>query len=118
MEAFNAAFDVAPPPTVTEQQVGLPLSLQDGPSNALPAAPTIRDVSPSVVSSPAEALFATVRDAIHRLLNARMKEADLATALGVSNAQAKAWLHRLVEEGSLEKQKKPAGYVVKQGRLF
>jgi hypothetical protein len=35
-----------------------------------------------------------------------------------ANAQAKAWLQRLVDEGTLEKQKKPAGYVVKQKRLF
>ena len=33
-------------------------------------------------------------------------------------SMAKAWLQRLVDEGVLEKQKKPAGYVVKQKRLF
>ena len=42
----------------------------------------------------------------------------MAAALGVPNAQAKAWLQRLVEEGVLEKQKKSAGYIVKQKRLF
>ena len=36
----------------------------------------------------------------------------------ISNEQAKAWLQRLVDEGVLEKQKKPAGYIVKQKRLF
>ena len=34
------------------------------------------------------------------------------------DAQAKAWLQRLVDEGVLEKQKKPAGYIVKQSSLF
>lgn len=47
-----------------------------------------------------------------------MKDAEVATALDVSNAQAKAWLQRLIDAGVLEKQKKPAGYIVKQKRLF
>ena len=69
-------------------------------------------------STPAEMLFAAVRIAIPQLLSAPMKDSEVATALVVSNAQAKAWLQRLVDEGVLEKQKKPAGYVVKQKRLF
>ena len=47
-----------------------------------------------------------------------MKDAEVAVALDVSNAQAKAWLQRLVDEGVIEKQKKPAGYIVKQSSLF
>ncbi len=47
-----------------------------------------------------------------------MKDAEVAAALDVSNTQAKAWLQRLVEEGVIEKRKKPAGYVVKQSSLF
>lgn len=69
-------------------------------------------------STPADALFATVREMVWRLLKVPMKDAEIAAVLGVSNAQAKAWLQRLVDEGVLEKQKKPAGYVVKQKRLF
>lgn len=68
--------------------------------------------------SPADALFATVRDVIQRLLKAPMKDAEVATALGVSNAQAKAWLQRLIDDGVIEKQKKPVGYIVKPDRLF
>ena len=68
--------------------------------------------------SPADALFAAARDEIQRLLKAPMKEAEVAVALEVSTAQAKAWLQRLVKEGVLEKQKKPAGYIVKQSHLF
>ena len=73
---------------------------------------------PNPESTPAEVLFAAVRTAIQQLLSKRMKDAQVAAALDVSNAQAKAWLQRLVDEGVLEKQKKPAGYVVKQKRLF
>lgn len=84
------------------------------PSPATPPEPATRDVGPA----PAEALFAAVRLSIRQLLTVPMKDADVATALDVSPAQAKAWLHRLVDEGILEKQKKPAGYIVKQRRLF
>ena len=73
---------------------------------------------PQPESTPAEVLFAAVRTAIQQLLSTPMKDAEVAAALDVSNAQAKTWLQRLVDEGVLEKQKKPAGYVVKQKRLF
>jgi DNA processing protein len=69
-------------------------------------------------SPPAEVVFAAVRTAIQQLLSAPMKDAEVATALGVLNVQAKAWLQRLVDEGVVEKQKKPAGYIVKQSSLF
>jgi predicted transcriptional regulator len=42
-----------------------------------------------------------------------MKDTEVAAALEVSTAQAKAWLQRLLDEGVLEKQKKPAVYVIK-----
>jgi DNA processing protein len=46
------------------------------------------------------------------------KDADFAVALGVSSAQAKVWLKRLLKEGVVEKQRKPPGYIVKQSNLF
>lgn len=55
---------------------------------------------------------------LFRIGSGRAKDAEVAAALDVSNAQAKAWLQRLVDEGVIEKQKKSAGYVVKQKRLF
>lgn len=69
-------------------------------------------------SNPAETLFAAVRVVLQGLLKIPMKDTEVAAALDVSNAQAKAWLQRLVDEGVLEKQKKPAGYSVKQSGLF
>jgi DNA processing protein len=68
--------------------------------------------------SPAEALFATVRESMLRLLKTPMKDADIAAVLDVSTAQARAWLQRLVNDGALEKRKKPAGYIAKQKQLF
>lgn len=68
--------------------------------------------------TPAEALFRVVTEQLRGLLSHPMKDADIASALDVSTAQAKLWLQRLVEQGVVKKQKKPAGYVIKQKQLF
>ena len=82
------------------------------------AKPEAADSLPTTAATPADTLFSAVREAIQLLLKAPMKDAEVAAALDVSNAQAKAWLQRLVDEGVIEKQKKPAGYIVKQSSLF
>ncbi|MDO8894665.1 DNA-processing protein DprA [Nitrosomonas sp.] len=69
-------------------------------------------------SAQAETLFGTVRELLRQLLKTPMKDAEIAAALDVSNAQAKAWLQRLLDEGAIEKQKKSAAYVVKNSSLF
>lgn len=76
--------------------------------------------SPSVYATlaPAEVLFGSVREVIQMLLKVPMKDTAVAAALDVSNTQAKAWLQRLLDEGVVEKQKKPAGYIARQSRLF
>lgn len=68
--------------------------------------------------APDESVFAAVRQAARRVLTAPTKDAEFAEALGVSSAQAKVWLKRLMEEGVIEKNRKPPGYVVKQSNLF
>ncbi|WP_340108462.1 DNA-processing protein DprA [Pikeienuella sp. HZG-20] len=65
-------------------------------------------------SSPAELLFGAVRASMQQLLKEPMKEPDIAEALDISKAQAKIWLQRLVEEGVIQKNKKPVSYEVKQ----
>ena len=107
---LDVVSDTQPPATASEE---LPPVTTD------PVAP-IGEAKESLQpdSTPAEVLFAAVRTAIQQLLSAPMKDAEVAAALDVSSAQAKAWLQRLIDEGVLEKQKKPAGYVVKQKRLF
>jgi DNA processing protein len=82
------------------------------------ATPEVPRTMATTPSTPADTLFAAVRGVIQLLLKSPMKDAGVAAALDVSTAQAKAWLQRLVDEGVIEKQKKPAGYVVKQSRLF
>lgn len=64
-------------------------------------------------STPADVLFAAVRAAIRQVLRAPMEDAEVATALNVSHAQAAAWLQRLVEEDVIEKLSRPARFRVK-----
>lgn len=94
------------------------LILERVPMEELGSAAPIGQVGESLKreSIPAEVIFAAVREVALKLLSTPMKESEVATALDVSNTQAKAWLQRLVAEGVLEKQKKPAGYVIKQNR--
>lgn len=68
--------------------------------------------------SPAEKLIQTIKEVIPQLLTTPMKDVDVAAALNVTTAQAKAWLQILLKEGLIEKKKKPAGYIVKQTSLF
>lgn len=96
------------------------MPLEEPPSLTPEAVAPTDDAKESMLpeSPPAELLFAAVRAAIQQLLITPMKDAEVAAALVVSHGQAKAWLQRLVNEGVLEKQKRPAGYIVKQKRLF
>lgn len=109
------AFDMArTPPRVQEKLPELKASIER--AAPLICAPIARSVDPE--STPASTLFSAVREVIQLVLKSPMKDSGVAAALGVSNAQAKAWLQRLVDEGVIEKQKKPAGYVVRQSGLF
>jgi DNA processing protein len=96
------------------------LTREPAPSTALALDALSEAASPVEVtaSTPADTLFAAVRGAIKLLLTSPMKDAEVAAALDVSTTQAKTWLRRLVDEGVIEKQKKPAGYIVKQSCLF
>jgi predicted Rossmann fold nucleotide-binding protein DprA/Smf involved in DNA uptake len=76
---------------------------------------TAPDAPPSVA---ADALFGVVRRLVSELLSTPKKASEVAVTLNITVSQANAWLERLVDEGVLEKRKKPAGYVVKQNGLF
>jgi DNA processing protein len=132
VDSFNAVFNANMPTHAASAQIGLALFSNGRPPDTLPATSAVRETAPTqengagireankaaeIASTPAEALFAAAREAIQRLLNTPMKDVEVAAALEVSNAQAKAWLQRLLAEGVLEKQKKPAAYILKQRRL-
>ena len=80
--------------------------------------PESREALVQAQKGPADALSAAAREAFRQLLIAPMKDIEVAAALGISTAQAKIWLQRFVEEGVLEKRKKPNVYIAKQFRLF
>jgi DNA processing protein len=60
-------------------------------------------------ASPADELFAKVRELLTRMDTAKT-EGKVAEELRVSKGQAKEWLHRLVGEGVLERLSKPIRY--------
>lgn len=108
---------IEPAPPLTSVLVDTPIQPTPEPALSAALAPETKPI-PTAASTPADTLFAAVREVIQQLLRTPMKDAEVASALDVSNAQAKAWLQRLIDEGAIEKQKKPAGYIVKQSRLF
>jgi len=124
-DAFESVFGVvAPKPRPSSDAAPLDEPVEPTPEPAPSAAraseAALEATSPmaSTPSTPADTLFAAVRGVIQELLKTPMKDAEVSAALDVSSAQAKAWLQRLVEEGVIEKQKKAAGYIVKQSSLF
>lgn len=142
VDALRAVFDTVTPASVqppqsafalfsTDETTEVPLSMpwvaepppaietpsESAPPPAEPPGNKALEPTPEP-AAPADRLFAVVREAITSLLKTTMKDSEVAATLDVSSAQAKAWLQRLVNEGVIEKQKKPAGYIVKQSRLF
>lgn len=88
--------------------------LPEDTSPGMPAEASTQTANPTA----AEVLFAAVSASIRQVLVVPMKDIDVASALAVSPAQTKVWLQRLVDEGVIEKQKKPGCYFVKEKRLF
>ena len=68
--------------------------------------------------TPAEMLFSAVKQSMQKILLRPMKDTEVAAALDVSNAQAKTWLQRLVEDGMVEKTTRPVQYVLRKPDLF
>jgi predicted Rossmann fold nucleotide-binding protein DprA/Smf involved in DNA uptake len=100
---------------VREEQINLsPVE-----SPAPPSERTIMMQNSIIAPSPAEALFEKVRELLCKFDTPRT-DAEVAGMLRVSKSQAKEWLERLVEEGTLEKLKKPTRYrvILPSDRLF
>jgi predicted Rossmann fold nucleotide-binding protein DprA/Smf involved in DNA uptake len=126
-EAFNEALAVEPMKQGSPLEIELPF---EEPPTPEPTEPTIAPVSlpespaPTPLPTdqpitPAEDLFAKVRELLEKM-TATKTETEIAADLQVNKAQARDWLQRLVEEGVLEKLSKPARYraVSSIGRLF
>ena len=121
-EASSSSFSVREPPPPeysTPKPESAAHTADTAPEPAVVKAPELGTSAPvAPPPTPAEALFAAVRESARRVLTTPTKDADFAVALGVSSAQSKVWLKRLLEEGVVEKQRKPPGYIVKQSNLF
>lgn len=115
--AATAAAAAAHPSGMARQHPAATTAEQNE-SGTQPSMTAMPDEPPAQELNPAQLLFAAVRESMSRLLTAPMNDAAVAQELAIAPAQAKAWLKRLLDEGLIEKQKKPAGYVVKKKGLF
>lgn len=87
------------------------------PQNLLPVDPSCPTLSVETPQNPADELFDKVRELLGKIQPPKT-EAEVAADLNVSNAQAKKWLQRLVDEGFLEKHAKPVRYGPKAQSMF
>lgn len=69
-------------------------------------------------TEPAEALFKVVGELVLSLLQEPHTEAEVAKALDVNKKQARDWLHRLVEQGQIERKGRPIRYRRSQPDLW
>ncbi|PZW99341.1 putative Rossmann fold nucleotide-binding protein DprA/Smf involved in DNA uptake [Pseudomonas sp. 478] len=72
----------------------------------------------NTAEDPSDILFSVVRELIFEVLKSPMKDVEIASVLGVSVTQARTWLHYLIDEGVVVKQKKVATYILKPKPLF
>lgn len=82
----------------------------------VPAAPI--DDEQSTAIEPADLVFEAARSAIKTVLSTPLKDVEIAAEIQVSRAQTKEWLDRLVDEGTIERIKRPAGYRLSPKKLF
>ncbi len=141
VDSFEAVFDVRTGSVASSPQSGLALfdgapaactvqkESDPGDAASVPAADNTPSVSDSVGTyaqppasvseespvdaTPAGLLFSAVRTSIQMLLIHPMKDTEVATALDVSNAQARRWLKRLIDEGVVIRLSRQAGFALK-----
>ena len=78
-------------------------------ADVLPSEPTTLSQHANLPVSPAEELFAKVKEILQRMETPKT-DVEVAEELNVSKSQAKVWLQRLVSEGVLQKLSKPVRY--------
>ena len=111
--AENAAHEL--------RQDSLPLLVKESPLQEVTTEPVQEVVAQAPVpptrpvlsegeQDPAAQLFSAVRTIVGKTLLEPTSEEGVARLLGVSKTQAKHWLKRLVEDGAIEKMKKPVRY--------
>ena len=111
LELLSAPVVGEPPPRQSELWAG---GVVAAPADPVPAPPEASETpeTPALIDapqSPAEQLFAKVRELMKQMAEAQT-DADVAQTLGVSKSQVKVWIERLLQEGVLEKLSKPTRY--------
>lgn len=131
VEAFEAVLDTSPSliPVEREASIGLFSNgmVQDSVTDTAQKKPQVQimeeislplHMSEEAELSPAQRLFATVREVIRQLLKKPMTDTEIAEILELSPLQTRVWLQRLVDEGLLEKKNKPVRYCLKESGFF
>ena len=131
VDAFEAVFATLPTAITVEREVSIGLFSNGGIQNSVmekaqekPQIQFVQEISlPVIVSqdaelSPAQRLFATVREVIRQLLKKPMTDTEIAERLELSIVQARVWLQHLVDEGLLKKMNNPVRYVIKEPGFF
>jgi len=123
LEVALTAAAPSPPKVAEQNQLEFGATTSSGPVAASPAAPVRmppRPDSPKSVEpkDPAGMLYETVRDLILGVLSEPKKAAEVAAALEVTQRQAETWLGKLLEQGWVEKTKRPVRYVRHSSGLF
>lgn len=126
-EAFTEVFTVEHTPgKALHGQDELSFAVHEAPgkpyeaqADVLLSEPTTPSQTAKSPASPAEELFAKVKEILKRMETPKT-DAEVAEELNVSKSQAKAWLQRLVSEGVLQKLSQPVRYqaVSSLGTLF
>ena len=116
VDAFQAVIaGELPPQTEVHTQALMPITIETDDTLfanrkmlETPAVYTLEPASPSALSA-SDALFAKAEDLLE-LIGYPINEASVAEYLGITKAQAKAWLNRLVESGVYIKKTRPVRY--------
>ena len=113
-EEFWDRLNPSAPAPAGQSELPIRASGEHTEQGAVRPEPEVRD-EPAVLAAPPgvpdERLFAMVAELVIEMTTPTPKSLDeITSALGVSRPQATAWLKRLVGEGKLEKQLRPARY--------
>jgi predicted Rossmann fold nucleotide-binding protein DprA/Smf involved in DNA uptake len=109
VEAQAQELDFNAEPAVTETKVK--------PQIEEKKEPTPPPIEKTVAKLPSEEIFDAAKQAMLTLLQERaMNETDLTDALGVVKSQTRAWLEILLQEGLVEKTKRPVRYKVNESQ--
>ncbi len=121
VDAFEAVFDTSEKETVgglSSNNGGAQNPVKEKRQGEFEGESGIELLFQDTKLTPAQRLFAAVREVIPLLLTKPMTDKEIAETLELSTVQARIWLQHLVDEGILEKKSKPLRYANKEPGFF